>query len=668
LKIFLGGLAARLRNFPLRIQLMLVFALVAVATTVISTLTLSILDGQRLHEGLQVKSAQYSRHLQRQLQSILEPDTRLTARELFDSLIGDRDVDGLGVYMADGELIEGRGNRPDRLSDASAESASDQRHIVSVTGIDTREKLAGRLYVSLTTAPIDALHRRNMAIAAAVAVAVVLAALASAVMISRRLARRLVDISAAANRMAAGDLTESRLDETAQDEIGELAHAFNVMVSELNRLSKEHERLVSTERDRLERLVLERTGALEQSREMFRLIAESTNATPFKLDMSLGCFPYIGNQGVEKSGIALSRWQEPGALDAIIPRSTNPDIRSHFDDCAAGPFEFEATFTRLDGARMEMRWTGTCEIAADGKILRGLMQDVTELRRLERELTAAQKLESVGRLAAGVAHEINTPLQFVTDNVQFVRTSMEDIGGVIAAYRSLQETVATGGDVTAAALRARDAEQKADLDYLIDNTPLAIGDAVEGLGRITTIVRSMKEFAHPDQAQKTFADLNQAIKSTLVIAHNEYKYVAEMQTDFGELPPVQCYLGEINQVVLNLLVNASHAIGDVVGNSGRMGKIVVRTRHLHDEVEIAISDTGGGIPESAREKLYDPFFTTKAVGKGTGQGLAIARSVVVNKHAGSLRFETELGVGTTFFIRLPIKPPVDAEHSARAAA
>jgi signal transduction histidine kinase len=178
----------------------------------------------------------------------------------------------------------------------------------------------------------------------------------------------------------------------------------------------------------------------------------------------------------------------------------------------------------------------------------------------------------------------------------------------------------------------------------------------------------MKEFAHPDEAQKTSADLNQAIQSTLVVASNEYKYVAELDTDFGELPPVQCYLGEINQVVLNLLVNASHAISDVVKDTGSLGKLMVRTRLDGNEVEISIGDTGTGIPEAARDKIFDPFFTTKEVGVGTGQGLAIARSVVVNKHGGTLRFETECGKGTTFFIRLPIDSASDVTDAKQVAA
>jgi two-component system, NtrC family, sensor kinase len=418
----------------------------------------------------------------------------------------------------------------------------------------------------------------------------------------------------------------------------------------------------------LEEAVEARTRELDQSREMFRLMAESTNAVPFTLDLSRACFTYVGAQGIADSGIPEAQWKQPGALEVVVPRESNQEIRQRFDECDSGRFEFVTALCQPSGRRTEVRWTGTCEIVAGAKILRGLMLDITELRRLARELAAAQKLESVGRLAAGVAHEINTPIQFVSDNVHFVRTSMSDVAAVIHAYRDLKDAAKSSGDVAAAVKLAEDAEKAADLDYILKDAPQALDSSIEGLERIATIVRSMKEFAHPDQAQKTLADLNQAIRSTLVVAHNEYKLIAEVDTDFGDLPSVPCFLGEINQVILNLLVNAAHAISDVVKDSGHLGKLNVRTRLDGNEVEISISDTGTGIPESARDKIFDPFFTTKEVGKGTGQGLAIARSVIVNKHGGTLRFETECGKGTTFFIRLPINAPIDMDDAAQAAA
>jgi signal transduction histidine kinase len=410
------------------------------------------------------------------------------------------------------------------------------------------------------------------------------------------------------------------------------------------------------------RELIESNSALLQSREMFRLMAESTNAIPFTLDLTHGCFTYIGAKGISDSGIAESAWKEPDALDALFPRGINREMREHLDECKVGPFEFVAPLSQRSDRRTEVRWTGTCELVSGAKYLRGLMLDITELRRLGRELVASQKLESVGRLAAGVAHEINTPVQFVSDNVQFVRTSLRDIDAVIGAYRQLLQAAQSGENIAAAVKCALAAESAADLDYILSQAPLALDGSLEGLGRIATIVRSMKEFAHPDQTDKTPADLNQAIRSTLVIANNEYKYVAELDTYFGELPPVECHLGEINQVILNLIVNATHAISDVVKDTGQLGKITVRTRLDGDDVEISIQDTGAGIPAAVRDKLFEPFFTTKGVGKGTGQGLALARSVIVNKHVGTLRFESECGKGTTFFIRLPIKAAAVGER------
>jgi signal transduction histidine kinase len=650
----------RFRDLPLRTQLIGVFALLSITTTAVSTVTLTTLSGQRLHANLTARSAQIARQLQTQLQSVVAFDDHLTARELFDSYAGDRELDGIAVYASSGELIEGRGTHPEHLSSVNEDLGDNKNHVIIVAGIKSREGRVGQLYVSFSTAMNDAAQRRDSWIAAGIGGGVVLCALLLAVHTSRRIARRLVSIADAADRMAAGDLTQPSLDETAEDEIGALAHAFNVMVSELSRLSAEHEQLVLTERERLESLVTERTQALKESREMFRLMAESTKAIPFTLDLSRGSFPYIGAQGIIDSGIAESKWKEPGALELVIPRDANPDIRRRFDDCASGHFEFVTALSLGSGRHSEVRWTGSCERVAGVKVLRGLMLDITELRRLGRELAAAQKLESVGRLAAGVAHEINTPVQFVSDNVHFLRTSMTDVAAVIHAYRSLKDTAQSSGDVAGAVRVAEDAEKAADLDYILENAPQSLNSAIEGLERIATIVRSMKEFAHPDQAHKTLADLNQAIRSTLIIASNEYKYVAELDAQYGELPAVPCYLGEINQVVLNLLLNASHAIADVFKHTGIPGRLNVRTRLDGDSVEISISDTGTGIPEAARDKIFDPFFTTKEVGKGTGQGLAIARSVIVNKHGGTLRFETECGKGTTFFIRLPIDSPIHA--------
>jgi signal transduction histidine kinase len=193
-----------------------------------------------------------------------------------------------------------------------------------------------------------------------------------------------------------------------------------------------------------------------------------------------------------------------------------------------------------------------------------------------------------------------------------------------------------------------------DTAFLLAEIPKALQQTAEGIERVSTLVTAMKEFSHPGKKEKVAVDLNKAIETTITVARNEWKYVAEMKTEYDPtLPEVSCLPGEMNQVLLNLIVNAAHAIAEVEKNGEHKGSITVRTRNHPDWVEIQIEDTGGGIPEGVRSRIFDPFFTTKEVGKGTGQGLAIAHSVVVGKHGGTIHFQTEVGKGTTFFIRLP---------------
>jgi len=272
------------------------------------------------------------------------------------------------------------------------------------------------------------------------------------------------------------------------------------------------------------------------------------------------------------------------------------------------------------------------------------------------QLVQAQKLESIGSLAAGIAHEINTPMQYVGDNTRFLQGAFDEITDVLSHYQRLLGA-GQHGQLTAHLLEeVRQAVQAADPDDLMEEIPAAIEQSLEGIQRVSAIVRAMKEFAHPQAAEKSLVDLNRAIRSTLTVARNEWKYVAEMVTDLDEtLPPVPCLAGDINQVVLNLVVNAAHAIGAAVA-AGRMdkGTITVATKTDGRWVEIRVADNGTGIPAAICSKVFDPFFTTKEVGRGTGQGLAIARSVVVNKHDGEIAFTTEEGRGTTFIVRLPL--------------
>jgi PAS domain S-box-containing protein len=288
-----------------------------------------------------------------------------------------------------------------------------------------------------------------------------------------------------------------------------------------------------------------------------------------------------------------------------------------------------------------------------------LKQTLEERDRLEDNLRQAQKLEAIGQLAAGIAHEINTPTQYVGDNLRFLKESFGELDSVIT-----QLVEAGGGN-------ARKALDSADFDYLKEEIPRALNQSLEGVDRVAKIVRAMKEFSHPAR-EKTATDLNRAIQSTITVASNEWKYVAEMEMDLDtELPSVHCSPAEFNQVVLNIVVNAAHAITDVVGDGGKgKGKIRVKTRAEGDWAVVEIADTGKGMPTHIQQRIFDPFFTTKEVGKGTGQGLAIAHNVIVDKHGGTIKVVSAPGQGTTFIIRLPIggtKTDMDAASAGAAA-
>jgi signal transduction histidine kinase len=293
-----------------------------------------------------------------------------------------------------------------------------------------------------------------------------------------------------------------------------------------------------------------------------------------------------------------------------------------------------------------------------------IFEDMTERDQLEAELYQAQKWESVGRLAAGVAHEINTPIQFVGDNISFLAMAVNDLLGLAEQLQNTLDKTRAGTATEADFDRVADAATDADLEYLRGNVPRAIAATMDGVKRVATIVRSMKAFGHPDQGEKTAADLNVALQNTLTVAMSELKYVAEIETSYGDLPLVRCHLSDLNQVFLNLLVNAAHAIADVVGESGSKGRIGVSTHLDGDTVVVAIADSGVGIAREIQDKVFDLFFTTKAPGKGTGQGLALAHAVVVGKHGGTITFTSELNKGTTFFIRLPLgqEPRVAADE------
>lgn len=385
------------------------------------------------------------------------------------------------------------------------------------------------------------------------------------------------------------------------------------------------------------------------------------------------------------AGVAKSRRVDKSALLGKSVSVLSPDVwgtpesqKAHQAIRAGEPVTFERTIRRKDGTSfvvgvtvVPVRWdeqgraTHSFSMGADITARRAAEQHekelqeqlVVEMKQRERillELRLAQKLESVGRLAAGIAHEINTPIQYVGDSLHFLRSVFDDLVCLLDSFSAALDEQAVSAEMTALKQHLLDAMKAVDLEFLLEEAPKAFGRTFEGVDRVAGIVRALKEFSHPDATEFSSADLNRALQSTLVVATNEYKYIAKVRVEFDpDLPLVICNIGELNQVFLNLIVNAAHAIHDA-GKDVNQGEIRITSARIGDHVEISVTDNGCGIQKEHLDKIYDPFFTTKEVGRGTGQGLAITHSIVVDRHGGSVQVASDPNVGTKFVIRLPI--------------
>jgi PAS domain S-box-containing protein len=420
---------------------------------------------------------------------------------------------------------------------------------------------------------------------------------------------------------------------------------------------------------RLVRKAQAMADALERSDTRYRQLVEQIPGVLYVIELGEGETPsrpvYVSPRIEEMLGVPVSEWMSglDGML-AVIHPDDQPRVVEAVRALRDGgrPTTSEFRCVRPDG---DVIWVRDARpvVTRDGdrRLLQGLLFDVTfakraesERDRMELDLRLAQKLEAVGELAAGIAHEINTPTQFVGDTVRFLGDAFGDLMELLVVYEELLGAAERGPVPSALIARVRAAEDRADLDYLRARVPGAVERADDGVQRVATIVRAMRDFAHPPTAAQAPVDINAALRSTLVVATNEYKYIADVETELGELPPVICDGGDMNQVFLNLVVNAAHAIADVNHSTGRRGKIALRTVAEGDHVRISVTDTGTGIAPEVAERVYDPFFTTKDVGRGTGQGLSIARQIVVERHGGTISFDTAPGRGTTFHVRLPI--------------
>jgi PAS domain S-box-containing protein len=396
-----------------------------------------------------------------------------------------------------------------------------------------------------------------------------------------------------------------------------------------------------------------RTRALRLGAERFRALVENTEAIPFEFDAIARRILYMAPQASRMFDCTEQDLQGVGFFPSLLhvddaPRMSN--AMQEFIDGRRAPSEpIDYRLITRAGRLIHAR---TFLSSREGNRIRGVTLDITRQTILEAELREAQKLESVGRLAAGVAHEINTPIQFVGDILTFAREAIASLFTVIET-----QGLALREPSVELAARCQQAIADADLSFLKDELPISIDRALEGARRVAVIVRSMKAFSHPEETKMADHDLRHALETTLAIACNEYKSVAELELDLEPVPPVRCCIGDINRAILNVVVNAAHAIAEVVGGTATRGTLTVSLRRDETHAIISIGDTGAGIPESVRGHIFEQFFTTKPVGKGTGQGLALAHAVICEEHGGSLTFDTSPG-GTTFHLRIPIRPVV----------
>jgi PAS domain S-box-containing protein len=357
--------------------------------------------------------------------------------------------------------------------------------------------------------------------------------------------------------------------------------------------------------------------------------------------------------------LAMSVWDTSHPDDLTM----TSEVRAQLHRGEIDSFTREKRYVHKDGHTIWVQIDiAVCRDEA-GEVLYDIsvFQDISARRQTEALLVQAQKLEATGQLAAGIAHEINTPMQYVGDNTHFMKLALDRLLAVAQAAEAVVGEGATEADRD----QLVEALSQSKLPMLAKRAPKAADDALSGVENVSRIVSAMKRFSHPGSEDMVHVDVNESLMTAITVSRNEWKYSAELETDLDpDLPPILGNLGSLNQVWLNMIVNAAHAIADRHG--ANMGQITVTTSTVDggDTVLVSIIDNGAGIAEEHRHRIFEQFFTTKEVGRGTGQGLSIAYQIVAGEHNGHIDIESTLGEGTTFLIRLPTKQPAEGADGA----
>lgn len=400
--------------------------------------------------------------------------------------------------------------------------------------------------------------------------------------------------------------------------------------------------------------------------EGFKRTLDQTSDCVFMFDPQSFLFTYVNHGGMKHTGYSEEELFEMSLAD-LDSSFTKPELSKILEPLIEDPGKsvFLTTTHRVKNGSdipVEIFLQYISPEGIQGRfftIVRDISKRLAETREKEEmqaKLLHTQKLESVGALAAGIAHEINTPVQYIGSNIGFLKEAFTDINALVERCSDLLIKLKEQNKMVEDIESIDEFREEIDLAFLQEEIPIAIKQAEEGIKKVSTLVLAMKEFSHPGSKEKEQSDLNKIIETTIQVALSEWKYTAELRLDLApDLPLISCYANEVGQVILNLLVNSSQAIKERLEKEPqtKKGLISIETKQVEDNAEIRIRDNGGGIPADILDKIFDPFFTTKEVGKGTGQGLAIARDVIQNKHDGTLTVNSQWGEGTVFTVILP---------------
>jgi PAS domain S-box-containing protein len=447
---------------------------------------------------------------------------------------------------------------------------------------------------------------------------------------TRSIVKRLENMTATM-KAAHTDLHGTRIQlDDSQDEITLLGAHFNELLDAL--LAGEAAQAKS--RQDMAKEAARRRALFNHERDGLVLLNE--DGTIFEANPSF--LAMLGYEPQELAELRIGDW------DARLERVPVEHIAAKLQE--SDQF-YETHYRRKDGSSSIVEVSISC-IEWDNRISYLLsVRDATEFRALQRQLMQAQRLESLGQIAAGIAHEINSPMQFLLSNVTFLE-------GAFAGLKEFVDTIRTKQSELDS--KSIETDHGVDIEFLNEEIPLCFKEMHEGIDRVVKIVSAMKEFSHPGSSSKTLTDINHLLDNTLIVCRNEWKYDSQVVTSFDpELPHTHCFPDQLNQVLLNLIINASHAIQSKKETMPEhAGLITITTRKTAHGIEIQVKDNGCGIPENIRHRIFDPFFTTKTVGKGTGQGLAIVHDLIVNKHGGHIHCDSTPGQGTTFTVLIPL--------------